>query len=182
MQKDPGHNFNNQAINTQQLPSIENLPYQQLSPLYPRLAATQALLLALIPVTIITVLLLTLPSETIQSPDAFTGLLFTFVLLFVFGIVYLSFIEARSKQFCLREHDMIVKQGVLIKSTLAQPFLRVQHLEVSQNPLELKLGLATLKLFSAGGFRQSFAVPGLTREQADQLKQFILKYQEHSHE
>ena len=61
------------------------------------------------------------------------------------------------------------------------PFNRVQHIETHRNPVERKLGLSSLKLFTAGGMGADLEINGLNVERASQIRQFILK-QEHADE
>ncbi len=82
--------------------------------------------------------------------------------------------HCRAKGYQLREHDVSLYTGLIFKKTIIQPVSRLQHIEVAQGPLERLAGLATLKLFSAGGAMHSLAIPGLKKELAEGLKLHIL--------
>lgn len=88
-------------------------------------------------------------------------------------MLYLS-MSYRKMGYAVRERDVSVVAGVLFRRTVVQPLCRLQHIEISRGPLEHLLGLATLKLFSAGGATHSLAVPGLLVERADKLRGYIL--------
>ncbi|MCG8313482.1 MAG: PH domain-containing protein [Pseudomonadales bacterium] len=185
MKKHPIEGFSNSTVKLSHLPTLAEIPYQALDPEYPKLVVLQSTIIATFPLLVIGGLV-ALFSQQPQQKGAldFNIILYSlaFFGLLIAGFIYLSYLEAKSKRYCLRQHDLILQYGVLTKNTIAQPFHRVQHIEVSQNPLELRFGLASLKLFSAGGFRHTFAIPGLTQEQAEKIRQFVLDYQENTHE
>lgn len=83
-------------------------------------------------------------------------------------------ISSRAKAFLLREHDISFYRGVIFKSVTIQPLTRLQHIEISRGPLERLFGLATLKLFSAGGAQHTMAIPGLLLIEAENLRGRIL--------
>lgn len=78
--------------------------------------------------------------------------------------------------YCLRQHDLHLRTGALWQSTTSVTFSRIQHLEVTQGPVERLLGLARLLVYTAGGSGQDLAIPGLQRAQADQLRLYVLEH------
>ena len=54
------------------------------------------------------------------------------------------------------------------------PFNRIQHIETVRGPIERLLGLATIKIFSAGGLSSDLSISGLEAERATRLKRIIL--------
>ncbi len=78
------------------------------------------------------------------------------------------------KGYAIREHDILFKTGLIFQRRTAIPFNRVQHAETSRGPLERYLGLASLKLFTAGGSSGDLTIPGLEFEAADRLRDFVL--------
>lgn len=179
--------FSNSPMDLDDLPSVAAMELQPVSPHYPKIAVMQSSL-AVVPPLLIMIAMLAMifyinPERLEQfSPGDILLEAGLPVLLLCLVIVVVVYKEAKTKTYCLREHDLIFHYGLLTKRTVVQPLLRVQHLEVSQNPLEAKWGLASLKLFSAGGFRHTFAIPGLTKEQAEKLRQRVVDYQEAHHE
>ncbi|MFK7971354.1 MAG: PH domain-containing protein [Bacteroidia bacterium] len=77
-------------------------------------------------------------------------------------------------EYALRERDIIFKTGWLWKASTAIPFTRIQHAEVDQGFFERMYGLATLNIFTAGGSSSDLAIPGLTQDHANRLRDFIL--------
>jgi uncharacterized membrane protein YdbT with pleckstrin-like domain len=77
--------------------------------------------------------------------------------------------------YILRERDLLHRRGVIFKTITSIPFNRVQHCEVSQGPIQRFFGLNTLQVFTAGGSNSDLSIPGLKGEQAQKIKEFILK-------
>jgi membrane protein YdbS with pleckstrin-like domain len=53
------------------------------------------------------------------------------------------------------------------------PFGRVQHIDVTQGPLERRFGLGTLVLHTAGTRSGAVGLPGLLFEEAGQIRDHI---------
>lgn len=77
--------------------------------------------------------------------------------------------------YALREKDIIYRQGVLTQTLTTIPFNRVQHCEITQGPIERLYGLKSLEIFTAGGSSSDLKIPGLIGEEAQQLKEYIIK-------
>lgn len=91
-------------------------------------------------------------------------------------------ISSRAKRYQRQQHHMSFHRGVIFQSVTVQPFSRLQHVEITRGPLERLFGLATLKLFSAGGAQHAIAIPGLLLEQAEYLRGCILDSKSLAHE
>ncbi len=76
--------------------------------------------------------------------------------------------------YAVREHDLTVRNGVLLRAATTVPFNRVQHASVHSGPIERGLGLATIRVFTAGGAGADLAIEGLSTEAAGVLKDQIL--------
>lgn len=82
------------------------------------------------------------------------------------------------KSYALREHDLSYSSGLIFRKFVTQPITRIQHIELSRGPIERKIGLATLQVFSAGGVMHTFEIPGLPLAEAQKLRQFILQHKD----
>ncbi|MDT0596665.1 PH domain-containing protein [Glaciecola petra] len=82
------------------------------------------------------------------------------------------------KQYALRENDLNYQSGLIFRSFVSQPILRIQHIEIKRGPIERRAGMATLQVFSAGGISYTFNIPGLIYENAVELRQFILDHKD----
>jgi membrane protein YdbS with pleckstrin-like domain len=66
-----------------------------------------------------------------------------------------------------------VVRGLMFHSDTVVPFGRVQHIDVSQGPIERAYGLATLVLHTAGNHNASVALPGLAHADAVAMREEI---------
>lgn len=82
------------------------------------------------------------------------------------------------KTYALREHDLSFQSGVIFRKKVTQPITRIQHIELKRGPIDRKIGLATLQVFSAGGALHTFEIPGLELSKAQKLRQFILQHRD----
>jgi membrane protein YdbS with pleckstrin-like domain len=69
--------------------------------------------------------------------------------------------------------ELHVRQGIWFESRTVVPFGRVQHIDVSQGPVERRYGVGTLTLHTAGTRSSAVALPGLDLEQAERMRDEI---------
>ena len=86
-----------------------------------------------------------------------------------------SFLDAKARGYRLRERDILYKRGVWWKSRTGVSFKRIQHIDISHGPIERKLGMASIKFFTAGGSSADLRISGLPKEYAEQLRVHILE-------
>lgn len=89
-------------------------------------------------------------------------------------VVYYIFASHTHRGIALREQDILYKRGLIWRTTTIVPFNRIQHIETQRGLFERKLGLATVKIFSAGGLASDLVISGLSVMRASQLRQIIL--------
>lgn len=69
--------------------------------------------------------------------------------------------------------DLRVAHGVWTRTETLVPLGRVQHLDVSQGPLERAFGVCRLVLHTAGTMHSRVVLPGITRERAEGMRDEI---------
>ncbi len=69
--------------------------------------------------------------------------------------------------------ELRVRRGVWTKVNTLVPLDRIQHIDVSQGPLERGLGICSLVLHTAGTLHSQIVVPGLTRDTAERMRDEI---------
>lgn len=82
------------------------------------------------------------------------------------------------RAYAMREHDILFRKGWLFQQMHIVPLSKIQHCVIKKGPLERKYKLASLQLFTAAN--SSFAdikIGGLTEEQAERLKEWVLSKQ-----
>ncbi len=109
------------------------------------------------------------------QPQAWMGASSVALLLF-YLILMLVWVPRRVRltQYLLRPLDVHMRTGYWWRNTTSVAINRIQHLEITQGPVERALGLSTLVLYTAGGFQSDLKLPGLDTEVARQLKAELL--------
>ena len=79
----------------------------------------------------------------------------------------------RSWGYSAGEEELHIQYGLWTKVRTIVPFGRVQHIDVSQGPLERRFGVGRLILHTAGTRSSSVALPGLAFEEAGRLRDLI---------
>ena len=112
-------------------------------------------------------------AATVLSMDlgmypVYAGILWLF---FVFVMAtWMPLLAWRRYGYALREHDLLIVHGVLVRSFIAIPTDRIQHVDVRQGPLEQWLGLARLQVHTASGVGGDGSIPGLQLLVAEELR------------
>jgi uncharacterized protein len=69
--------------------------------------------------------------------------------------------------------ELRLQRGVWTRLHTLVPLDHVQHIDVSQGPLERSLGICSLVLHTAGTLHSQIVVPGLTRDNAERMRDEI---------
>lgn len=83
-------------------------------------------------------------------------------------------IDYRHRRYAVDERGIEIWSGVLWRETVAVPRSRVQHIDVSQGPLERSYGLGTLSIYTAGTAYSRVDLRGLDHAVALQLRDALL--------
>ena len=73
----------------------------------------------------------------------------------------------------LDDADFHVAGGLLFHTHTIVPLVRIQHIDVAQGPIERAYGVATLIVHTAGVESTAVALPGLTTDQAGEMRDAI---------
>jgi hypothetical protein len=166
----------NQQIMAETLPSIQALTQQSLSIHY----AKTNRLVKLFTILILVVLLFAVINQPFHllSINIQRLVIYSSWIITALGFVNIGYgvLADPLKSYTLREHDLSYSSGLIFRKTVTQPILRIQHIELKRGPIERKVGLATLQVFSAGGALETFKIPGLALAEAQKLREFILRH------
>ena len=69
--------------------------------------------------------------------------------------------------------ELRVRRGVWTRVQTVVPLDHVQHIDVSQGPLERLFGITSLVLHTAGTLHSQIVLPGLARETAERIRDEI---------
>lgn len=106
---------------------------------------------------------------------------FQFLLLSAFFLVMLVVMLLLTKKiytfrgYALREKDICQRRGIIFHKYISVPFRRIQHITVEQGMFSRWFGLASLNVYSAAGAQNDFQLSGITKQQADEMKHYILQ-------
>jgi len=92
-------------------------------------------------------------------------------------LLYLAIIAPprryRAWAYGMDSEELQVRRGVWTRVHTVVPLDHVQHIDVSQGPLERSLGICSLVLHTAGTLHSQIVLPGLTRATAEGMRDEI---------
>jgi membrane protein YdbS with pleckstrin-like domain len=95
------------------------------------------------------------------------GLIIAYML---FGIIVYPIIEYRQWRYAISEDKVEIKHGIFFIAASIIPIIRIQHISVSQGPINRKLGLYDVTISLASG---SFHIECLTKEKAEMISEYL---------
>ncbi|RUO73253.1 PH domain-containing protein [Idiomarina ramblicola] len=168
--------FSNQSIKPDSLAKVSAQQFTPLSRAYVKVNLMCRLVFWLIVVSVLLVLywqpwfplpkMVALYLPQLQLAAGLFGLLSS-----TYGVI-----ADKNKGYAIRQHDFSYRSGVIFKSVVSQPILRIQHVELKHGPVDRHFGLANLEIYSAGGSMHTFAIPGLPEEKARELRSYVLTH------
>ncbi|WP_192021409.1 PH domain-containing protein [Shewanella sp. WPAGA9] len=137
---------------------------------YPIQAALQISIIVLIILTAIMVMM------NIQHTQPLADILIAVTAITSIGTLWISlkYQAAKKVYYGVLKHELVMRKGLWWVKTTTLPFSRLQHVSLSQNPIQRQFSLATLKCFSAGSGAAEINLPGLKFETAEHLRQHLL--------
>ena len=162
-------NFTNETIDTSQLPRFEEVEFTALHPNYWKVTLSH--------LGILFVMIWTALSLNFLYNDEFVdykwhsiggGFVLTLLMLFFSRIAF------RKKAFAFRQHDVLYRSGVIATSTIVIPYNRIQHVALHESLISRYFGLAKIEIFTAGGSSSDIEIPGIAKEQAENIKQLLM--------
>lgn len=164
-------NFTNDTIDTSQLPKFEEVTFTALHPKYFKVVLINLLI-------VISILILVPSLVSILIPDLFSGRIWMIlgVLLPIISslIIVFSIIGFKKKGFAFRNHDVLFRHGIIATNTIVIPYNRVQHVALHEGLVSRYFGLAKIEIFTAGGSSSDIEIPGIEKEQAENIKQLLM--------
>jgi membrane protein YdbS with pleckstrin-like domain len=164
-------NFTNETIDTSLLPKFEEVQFSKLHSKYLKVIFINLAI-------IIGVLILATTIFSIVKPELFTDRIWLIlgfsIPLFSALVIVFSIIGFKKKGFAFRNHDMLFRHGVVATNTIVIPYNRVQHVALHEGMVSRFFGLATVEVFTAGGSSSDIKIPGIKKEQAENIKQLLM--------
>ncbi len=95
------------------------------------------------------------------------------IVLGILSIVFLVPGRWRRWGYAFTDRELHVAYGWLTRVHTVVPVARVQHIDVSQGPIERSAGVATLSLHTAGTENSLVVLPGISRQRAEEMRDAI---------
>jgi len=164
--------FTNLEVAIDDLPSFTEIEFRQLESAYARLVLGIVLMVEgfLLLVGLLVWFLAIRPAGGYVVAIVFC----VATLVMVLNAVY-RYKAAKAIGYAVREHDLLRRSGLFWQKEVVQPLRRVQHVELTRGPIEKRVGLASISLFSAGSGRATFTIPGLKLITAARLRRYVLR-------
>jgi len=161
--------FTNETIDTSQLPKYEEVEFSVLHPNY-----WKVILISL-------ALFFLTAGSGLGFALYFNDKLAVFIaelgiayVVLVFIVLFFSRLGFKKKGFAFRNHDVLFRHGIIATNTLVIPYNRVQHVALHEGLLSRFFGLAKIEIFTAGGSSSDIQIPGIAKEQAENIKQLLM--------
>lgn len=167
--------FSNQQVNITGLPSAAGVNFQPLHNKYTWVVVISTLIGLFIIVALgASVFYLSLPEEHALLVE-YRNAVFAVSLVLSAFLLVLNIAGVRKKGYAVREHDIIYKSGLLNQKQTTVPFNRVQHVEIYEGALLRLFGLCRIEFFTAGGSFGDLKIPGLTLDEANKIKTYVIE-------
>ena len=162
--------FTNNPISFDSLPKFESVPLQPLNKDYLNVVYIgNALFAVLLSTGALVFLWVKEDSHHLILPVLGT------IIVVIALLFWLSTIGFRKKGYALREKDILFQKGILSTTTTVIPFNRIQHVALHEGFFSRMYHLSELQIYTAGGSSSDLHIPGLPKEQAEQMKTFLLQ-------
>jgi len=167
--------FENPTISIENLPNASEVTYQPLEKDYIMVQLFSAILLyASLFIALLLVLLFGF--ELFTDSIILSMLLYAALFLACIGLqVYVILAGFKCKGFCIRQHDVLYRSGLIFKRQVSVPLSRIQHLEIKRGIFSRIFELASLQIFTAGSGAVDLKIPGLTLADAEKIKEHLSK-------
>ena len=162
-------NFTNETIDTSQLPKFEEVQFTDLHPHYWKVTLINCFVSILI-LCFGMLLGLTFIEELFGFQLQLIGITTVLIVL----ILLFSRIAFRKKRFAFRNHDVLFRHGIIATNTIVIPYNRIQHVALHEGLVSRYFGLAKIEIFTAGGSSSDIEIPGIEKEQAENIKQLLM--------
>jgi len=95
------------------------------------------------------------------------------LLLLVYPVLIAPQRRYRALGYALDQDELRIARGLIVRTETLVPLGRVQHIDVSQGPLERLFGVSRLMLHTAGTLNSLVVLPGLARPTAESIRDEI---------
>lgn len=161
--------FTNTEIKKEQLPQIDSINFRLLNKNLLHIMRINIIVFTLIIITVLSIYNYITEEITINIQ---LYIISTILFLAITKIVY-SAVSYNYRGYALREKDISYKKGYIFRSITTIPFNRIQHTEIKESAISRLFSLQTVKFYTAGGATSDLQIAGLSKDDAQRIKEFI---------
>jgi len=162
--------FSNSVILPQNLPLIESAEFNPIDHKYLKILYINILIRAVIFGGLLLGLSFIIKEDIPGFMIWIAAGLFVAILVYSLIITRLSFSR---RGYLIRERDIAYQRGLISYRLTSIPFNRIQHVELIQTVIAKQMGLAKIKVYTAGSTADDLVIPGLPLEVAIQIREFL---------
>jgi len=162
-------NFTNETIDTTQLPKFEDVHLTKLHASY-----WKVLLVNIAVLILFLAIGYGFAFTVIEELHPFQMAVFIVLATFIGLVILLTRIGFRKKAFAFRNHDVLYRNGIIATNTMVIPYNRIQHVALHEGIVSRLFGLAKIEIFTAGGNSSDIEIPGIAKEEAENIKQLLM--------
>jgi membrane protein YdbS with pleckstrin-like domain len=124
--------------------------------------------------TVATLSLFALLVALVRLPGPVLGVMVLAASIAIVAAWALPSAQYRALDYEVDEAGISIRSGIVWRSQIRLPRVRIQHTDVSQGPLQRRFGVATLKLYTAGSRYTRIDLPGLAHGEALVLRDALI--------
>jgi len=161
--------FKNEKIDTTSLPRYETVALTKLHPNYwKEILISRGLMLFVLGIGLVLCLVFV---EELFHYRLMLIVVYAFIVLAFLFFTHMAF---KKKAFAFRNHDVIFRSGIIATNTMVIPYNRIQHVALHEGFIARFFGLAKIEIFTAGGVSSDLEIPGIAKEEAENIKQLLM--------
>lgn len=162
-------NFTNETLDTTQLPKFEEVVFSKLHASYWKIILIRIAIFFIILEAGYAIIITTAEEAGPFRWQVALSIVGVFLLMLLF-----SRIAYNKKGFAFRQHDVLFRYGVIATNTLVIPYNRIQHVALHEGIISRIYDLAEIQIFTAGGNASDIEIPGIEKQQAENIKQLLM--------
>lgn len=171
--------FFNPIIPPENLPELKKEDFQPVDPKYLRLIYYRIAIVFVIMIASVAGLVL-ISDE--GWPQELTWIMAGSILMVSIYALIMSKLSFPYRGYLIREKDLSYKHGLITFKLSTIPYKRIQHVELNQGVMAKRMGLASIKVFTAGSSSDDLSIPGLPIDTAIEVRAFLTEKINDQHE
>ena len=103
------------------------------------------------------------------------GFIFNIVIFIIISLMALNAfiypsLEYKQWKYSINEDSIELIHGIYFVKSAIIPVVRIQHIKTSQGPINKKLGLSSMEIYTAGGVHK---IPNINKEKAEEIAKYL---------